>query len=82
MGCCFTFLRSGGSSSSQTEMTTSKDADAPKGADRVLTIARNMSSPSVKIDDMVLLGTGLALVGVSVEQDAAYWVRNERNIVF
>jgi len=54
-------------------MTTSKDADAPKGADRVLTIARNMSSPSVKIDDMVLLGTGLALVGVSVEQDAAYW---------
>lgn len=40
-----------------------------------LTIARRMSAPGVKIDKGMtrVSGTGLALAGCSIEQDAAYW---------
>eukprot|EP00566_Odontella_aurita_P027394 CAMPEP_0113540462 /NCGR_PEP_ID=MMETSP0015_2-20120614/8492_1 /TAXON_ID=2838 /ORGANISM="Odontella" /LENGTH=169 /DNA_ID=CAMNT_0000440265 /DNA_START=203 /DNA_END=712 /DNA_ORIENTATION=+ /assembly_acc=CAM_ASM_000160 len=36
-------------------------------------MARKMSSPKVQIDGPKVSGVGLALAGVPVEQDAAYW---------
>lgn len=80
MGCCCSCLRRGGSSGSETEM-------APKGSgggvggegggvggSRSLNMSRSMTSPTVQLEKgNKVYGTGLALAGVSVEQDAAYW---------
>jgi len=38
-----------------------------------LTISRKMSAPKVHIEGTKLLGKGLALAAVTVDQDAAYW---------
>lgn len=40
---------------------------------RSLAISKKMSSPKVQISGTKVSGVGLALVGVPVEQDAAYW---------
>lgn len=54
---------------SETEMTNAgSDGGSP------LTIARHMTAPTVDIENSkTLKGRGLALVGVTIEQDAAYW---------
>lgn len=38
-----------------------------------LKIAREMSAPTVMVEGLTVSGDGLALAGVSIEQDAAYW---------
>ena len=39
-----------------------------------LAISRNMTSPHVKVEESGRIsGEGLALAGVQIEQDAAYW---------
>jgi len=44
-----------------------------KGSDTTLAISGSMSSPGVKIEGSTVSGEGLALAGVTIEQDAAYW---------
>jgi hypothetical protein len=38
-----------------------------------LAISAKMSAPSIKIDAPYISGLGMALIGVALEQDAAYW---------
>eukprot|EP00542_Grammatophora_oceanica_P020198 CAMPEP_0194032394 /NCGR_PEP_ID=MMETSP0009_2-20130614/5346_1 /TAXON_ID=210454 /ORGANISM="Grammatophora oceanica, Strain CCMP 410" /LENGTH=168 /DNA_ID=CAMNT_0038672825 /DNA_START=213 /DNA_END=719 /DNA_ORIENTATION=+ len=38
-----------------------------------MVISRKMSAPSVVFEGLKVSGNGLALAGVSIEQDAAYW---------
>eukprot|EP00980_Cylindrotheca_fusiformis_P011797 scaffold2816_cov121-Cylindrotheca_fusiformis.AAC.13 len=64
MGCC---------------CSCDKSEDGPSERDlelkaKSLAISRNMTSPSVEIDRTgAVSGEGLALAGVQIEQDAAYW---------
>ncbi len=72
MGVCLSCLKSKlKSSEKETELT---EQDAPT-ASFTFVISRKMSSPSVNFhgDGLTLSGDGLALVDVSIEQDAAYW---------
>lgn len=51
---------------------TSKSGASSKGKN--MSISRKMSAPAIEIKDvMQVSGNGLALAGVSIEQDAAYW---------
>lgn len=80
MGCCCCCLRGGGSSGSETEMAP-KGSGGSAGGDgggvggsRSLNMSRSMTAPTVQLEKgNKVYGTGLALAGVSVEQDAAYW---------
>lgn len=82
MGCCSSCLRCllrGGSSRSETEMTSGKSSskggsDDNTKSSRSLAMSRGMSAPTIQLErDETVSGTGLALAGVSIEQDAAYW---------
>jgi len=69
MGCCCSCLKQ--RSALEAEMTA-KPAKAPGG--KSLSISRAMSAPTIELDSpCVVSGSGLALAGVSIEQDAAYW---------
>mmetsp|Transcript_22330 Transcript_22330/g.31127 ORF Transcript_22330/g.31127 Transcript_22330/m.31127 type:complete len:203 (+) Transcript_22330:98-706(+) len=68
--CCGCLKGAGGSSDRATEMTSKRSAAETKN----LSISRKMSAPSITVDESnKLSGTGLALAGVTIEQDAAYW---------
>eukprot|EP00979_Chaetoceros_neogracilis_P006973 scaffold1433_cov175-Chaetoceros_neogracile.AAC.2 len=69
MGLCCSCFDSIRPSENQTEMT---EQNAPKPSFQFI-ISRKMSSPSVDISGLTVKGEGIALVGVSIEQDAAYW---------
>ena len=52
-------------------MTAQPAAPAPG---KSLSISRAMSAPTIELDGpCVVSGSGLALAGVNIEQDAAYW---------
>mmetsp|Transcript_5637 Transcript_5637/g.8011 ORF Transcript_5637/g.8011 Transcript_5637/m.8011 type:complete len:204 (-) Transcript_5637:45-656(-) len=69
--CCGCLKGAAGSSDRATEMTSKKRSAAET---KNLSISRKMSAPSITVDDEnKLSGTGLALAGVTIEQDAAYW---------
>lgn len=51
---------------------TGKGASRGDGG-RSLAISKKMTSPKVQISGSKVSGSGLALVGIPVEQDAAYW---------
>lgn len=68
MGCCAScFKTSSNSSTKETEMT---ETMVPNYSFR---ISQQMSAPTVNINRLSLTGSGLALVDVSLEQDACYW---------
>ena len=74
--CCLSSKENGGLS--ETEMTQKKnggDHSSSSSSEPQLVIARHMTAPTVEIEKngRTLKGSGLALVGVTVEQDAAYW---------
>lgn len=55
-----------------TSKTQAGGSDGEKS--RSLTVSRSMSAPTVKLEGRdKVSGSGLALAGVTVEQDAAYW---------
>ena len=69
MGCCSSCCGSSedGESSREMELQAQKSRKA-------LSISRSMSAPTIVTREAnVVSGTGLALAGVSIEQDAAYW---------
>lgn len=78
MGGCCSCLSSKENGASETEMTghnkNRSDGDN-NSSGPALVVARHMTAPTVEIekDGSTLKGSGLALVGVNVEQDAAYW---------
>ena len=78
MGGCCSCLSSKENGVSETEMTghnkNRSDGDN-NSSEPSLVIARHMTAPTVEIEKngSTLKGSGLALVGVTVEQDAAYW---------
>lgn len=70
MGCCCSCFDKE-NVQTETEMTNRSNS-GNEGAS--LSIARHMTAPTVEIENLrTLKGHGLALVGVTVEQDAAYW---------
>jgi len=62
---------SGSAGQSESEMVQQKSGD--QQGDGGSGVSRAMSSPTIKTIENAVSGHGLALVGVSVEQDAAYW---------
>jgi len=69
MGCCCSCLEGNGESSKEAEMTA-KTSSKAKG----MRISLAMSAPTIEIeDDVKISGNGLALAGVNIEQDSAYW---------
>jgi hypothetical protein len=72
MGCCCSCLKGDGAESNESEMTSTSAAEA-RG--KSLVISQDMSAPTIEIaqDQRSISGNGLALAGVSIEQDAAYW---------
>lgn len=72
MGCCCSCLEKQGSPEKETEMKPCSSRDS--SSEKSLSISRVMSAPSIEIKDRTTVsGYGLALLGVAVEQDAAYW---------
>eukprot|EP00586_Coscinodiscus_wailesii_P023505 CAMPEP_0172520356 /NCGR_PEP_ID=MMETSP1066-20121228/291957_1 /TAXON_ID=671091 /ORGANISM="Coscinodiscus wailesii, Strain CCMP2513" /LENGTH=186 /DNA_ID=CAMNT_0013303099 /DNA_START=438 /DNA_END=995 /DNA_ORIENTATION=- len=74
MGICTSCLRAmvGAPTSTETEMVKQKAAIAKSKSN--LQIDKSMTAPTIAItNDKEVSGSGLALVGVNVEQDAAYW---------
>jgi hypothetical protein len=68
--CCSCCGSSGGSEENETELQVT-NAEANK---KSMVISTTMSAPTVKITDSTIVsGSGLALVGIPIEQDAAYW---------
>ena len=70
-GCCCCFVGSGGESgtaTSEMEMKAKKTAKA-------MAIAKHMSAPTIRVsgESSAISGSGLALVGIALEQDHAYW---------
>ena len=64
MGCCC-------SCSKNENVESSKEMELRA---KSLAISRNMTSPHVKVEESGRIsGEGLALAGVQIEQDAAYW---------
>ena len=71
MGCCLSCFErekdaagSSGSTNKETEMATKKS----------LSVSRSMTAPTIEVKDGIeVSGMGLALVGTTIEQDAAYW---------
>ena len=69
MGCCYSCC--GGSEDG--ENATEMELQAQKSR-KALSISRSMSAPTIVTREAnVVSGSGLALAGVSIEQDAAYW---------
>ncbi|GAX24999.1 hypothetical protein FisN_2Lh282 [Fistulifera solaris] len=69
MGACCSCCEDASAVVSETEMKEQKATN-----EKSLSISRVMSAPSVDVqDDCKMSGYGLGLVGVAVEQDAAYW---------
>lgn len=63
MGCCCCKSEDDGPSEKDLELKA-----------KSLAVSRNMTSPNVEIGQRgVVSGAGLALAGVQIEQDAAYW---------
>jgi len=75
MGCCCSLLRTN-SSDSETELTQ-KGGDAQPASPKLpsIVISPRMSARTIQTTEggLKIHGRGLALVGVSIEQDAAYW---------
>jgi hypothetical protein len=68
MGCCCSCLEK--DAAGEAEMT--KIANPP--AVKSLSISRAMSAPTIELEGPCQVsGSGLALCGCSIEQDAAYW---------
>mmetsp|Transcript_10107 Transcript_10107/g.20462 ORF Transcript_10107/g.20462 Transcript_10107/m.20462 type:complete len:233 (+) Transcript_10107:143-841(+) len=60
----------------ETEMMAHPTINHQNGSGgKTLSISRSMTAPTIEVKDngLELSGTGLALVGATVEQDAAYW---------
>ncbi|GKZ00588.1 hypothetical protein MPSEU_001011000 [Mayamaea pseudoterrestris] len=81
MGCCTSCLDaiSGRSSNdtrqSETELRTTSASSSSDDA-KSLSVSRAMSAPTIDLHDRQnarITGYGLAIVGVSIEQDSAYW---------
>ena len=72
MGCCLSCLKSA-SSQSETEMTETTKNGVETASSSSLAISMKMSAPTVELAGLKVSGLGLALAGVSIEQDAAYW---------
>lgn len=55
---------------------------SPAKAGKSLSISRAMSAPTIELEGgpCVVSGSGLALCGCSIEQDAAYWEWHIQNI--
>lgn len=71
MGCCCSCLDQDGAPGGANRETELAVAQAEKKA---LSISRAMSAPSIDVDNgTTVSGFGLAIAGVSIEQDAAYW---------
>eukprot|EP00545_Synedropsis_sp_CCMP1620_P010019 CAMPEP_0119003808 /NCGR_PEP_ID=MMETSP1176-20130426/777_1 /TAXON_ID=265551 /ORGANISM="Synedropsis recta cf, Strain CCMP1620" /LENGTH=202 /DNA_ID=CAMNT_0006955443 /DNA_START=63 /DNA_END=671 /DNA_ORIENTATION=+ len=70
MGGCCSCLK-GEADTKESEMTAR--ASAPKG--KSMSLSRKMSAPTIELEKggMKVSGNGLALAGVCIEQDAAYW---------
>jgi hypothetical protein len=67
--CCFSCFGSGDNDGEPTAKETEMQA---KETAKSMAISVNMSAPSVKSGTRTS-GVGLALAGVAIEQDAAYW---------
>jgi len=72
MGCCCSCFGIGEDSSSSTR-ETELASKQQKVNSSTLAIARHMSAPGIRIRGATVSGEGLALAGVTIEQDAAYW---------
>mmetsp|Transcript_2905 Transcript_2905/g.4249 ORF Transcript_2905/g.4249 Transcript_2905/m.4249 type:complete len:219 (-) Transcript_2905:691-1347(-) len=75
-GCCSCLGgkdKSSGASGSQTEMTSRKTGGSSKSSDIIM--SPSLSARSIKLLEggTKVTGTGLALVNLTLEQDAAYW---------
>jgi hypothetical protein len=66
--CCSCFKTK--SSTRETELT---EKNAPESNPFSFSISHQMSAPTVQINGLTVTGHGLALVNVSIEQDASYW---------
>ena len=72
MGCCVSCFKSGGEQVASTEMTASANANPDGG--KSMKISRKMTAPTISVEEnRTVTGTGLAMAGVAIEQDAAYW---------
>jgi len=78
MGCCLSLLGTN-SSEAETELTqqggNANNNSSNHSSSPSIVISNRMSSRSIQTSEggLKLHGRGLALVGVSIEQDAAYW---------
>jgi hypothetical protein len=64
--CCLCRSIEDGETDQEMEMQAKKRAKS-------LAISAKMSAPTIAIDAPYISGNGLALIGVAIEQDAAYW---------
>lgn len=70
-GCCSCLFGASQSLASETELAKQQQ---PPSVQRSLAISVKMSARTIQVgEDGKVSGHGLALAGVSVEQDAAYW---------
>jgi disulfide bond formation protein DsbB len=66
-GLCCCCRSSDGEETSEMEMKAKKTAKA-------MAIAKHMSAPTIRVgSESEITGSGLALVGIALEQDHAYW---------
>lgn len=71
--CCSGCLRSK-SSESETEMTEQGNGSKIPSNPSSISLSSKMSAPTIQTNQCNLIsGMGLALIDVSIEQDAAYW---------
>mmetsp|Transcript_12406 Transcript_12406/g.23250 ORF Transcript_12406/g.23250 Transcript_12406/m.23250 type:complete len:211 (+) Transcript_12406:67-699(+) len=66
--CCSCFKTK--PSTRETELT---EKSTPETNPFSFSVSRQMSAPTVKINGLTVTGHGIALVNVSIEQDASYW---------
>ena len=67
MGCCCSCSR-------DEDGATTKESELVEQDTAQKSIYVRMSSPGIKVEDsLCATGSGLALVGTALEQDAAYW---------
>jgi hypothetical protein len=71
--CCYCFSGDDDENGDGDSRPTREMELQAKKAAKSLAISASMSAPSIRVESGSISGTGLALAGVPIEQDAAYW---------
>jgi hypothetical protein len=73
-GCCCSCFGGGDDDDEQGDARPTREMELQaKKAAKSLAISASMSASTIRLESGKISGTGLALAGVPIEQDAAYW---------